>query len=76
MFTTRFATLPDSDPPGQPEIWNIAEERFYRAIQIVDLYHAQEHYWTVARAVFGSHQEKLNLGPNHSNPLKNNRGEG
>jgi len=59
MFTTRFATLPDSDPPGRPEIWNIAEERFYRAIQIVDLYHAQEHYWTVARAIFGSHQEKL-----------------
>ena len=42
-----------------PWIWNIAEEHFYRAIQIIDLYHAQEHYWTVARAVFGGHQEKL-----------------
>jgi hypothetical protein len=42
-----------------PWIWNIAEEHFYRAIQIIDLYHAQEHYWTVARAAFGNHQEKL-----------------
>jgi len=41
-------------------IWNIAEERFYRAIQIIDLYHAREHYWSVARAVFGSHPKKLN----------------
>jgi len=42
-----------------PWIWNIAEEHFYRAIQIIDLYHAQEHYWTVARAVFSGDQKKL-----------------
>jgi hypothetical protein len=41
-------------------IWNIVEERFYGAIQIIDLYHAREHYWSVARAVFGSHEKKLN----------------
>ncbi len=41
-------------------IWNIAEEHFYGAIQIIDLYHARQHYWSVARAVFGSHQKKLN----------------
>jgi hypothetical protein len=40
-------------------IWNIAEERFYGAIQIIDLYHAREHYWSVARAVFGNHPKKL-----------------
>jgi hypothetical protein len=40
-------------------IWNIADERFYGAIQIIDLYHAREHYWSVARAVFGSHPKKL-----------------
>jgi hypothetical protein len=39
---------------GSPWIWNIAEEHFYGAIQIVDLCHAREHYWNVARAVFGA----------------------
>jgi hypothetical protein len=43
-----------------PWIWNIAEEHFYGAIQIIDLYHARQHYWAAARAAFGSHQEKLN----------------
>jgi hypothetical protein len=42
-----------------PWIWNIAEEHFYGAIQIIDLYHARQHYWNVARAAFGSHQRKL-----------------
>ena len=37
---------------GAPWIWNIADERFPSAIQIVDLYHAREHYSTVARMVF------------------------
>jgi hypothetical protein len=41
---------------GSPWIWNIADEHFYGAIQIVDLCHAREHYWNVARAVFGSGQ--------------------
>jgi hypothetical protein len=44
---------------GAPWIWNIADEHFYRATQIVDLYHAREHYWKVARAVFGD-SKKLN----------------
>lgn len=43
-----------------PWIWNIAEEHFWGAIQIIDLYHARQHYWTAARAAFGSHQKKLN----------------
>jgi hypothetical protein len=37
-----------------PWIWNIAEEHFYGATQIIDLCHAREHYWNVAHAVFGS----------------------
>jgi hypothetical protein len=40
-------------------IWNIADEHFYGATQIVDLYHAREHYWNVARACFGQDKEKL-----------------
>lgn len=39
-------------------IWNIADEHFYGACQIVDLYHAREHYWTVARACFKNKDEQ------------------
>jgi hypothetical protein len=41
-------------------IWNLAEEHFYEAIQIIDLYHGREHYWKAARAVLGADQEVLN----------------
>ena len=40
-------------------IWNIADEYFYDAGQIVDLYHAREHYWSVAKACFGQDKDKL-----------------
>jgi len=39
-------------------IWNIADEQFYGACQIVDLYHAREHYWTVARACIKNKAEQ------------------
>jgi hypothetical protein len=39
-------------------IWNIADEQFYGATQIVDLYHAREHYWYVAKACFGPNKDK------------------
>ena len=32
---------------------DLASEQFPGAVQIVDLYHAQEHVWDVAHAVFG-----------------------
>jgi hypothetical protein len=35
-------------------IWNLAAEHFPGAVQIVDLWHAREHVWKVARAVFGA----------------------
>lgn len=38
---------------GAPGIWNLAAEHFPGAVQIVDLYHAKEHVWDVAQAVFG-----------------------
>jgi len=44
---------------GAPWIWNIADEHFPGAKQIVDLYHAREHYWNVGRACFGQDREKL-----------------
>jgi hypothetical protein len=44
---------------GAPWIWNIADEQFYGATQIVDLFHAREHYWNVAKACFGQDKNKL-----------------
>ncbi len=44
---------------GAPWIWNIADEHFYRATQIIDLYHAREHYWNVAKVVFDSNREQV-----------------
>ena len=38
---------------GAPWIWKLGAEHFPDAVQIVDLYHAQEHVWEVAHAVFG-----------------------
>jgi hypothetical protein len=38
---------------GAPWIWNVAAEHFPGAVQILDLYHAKEHVWGVAHAVFG-----------------------
>lgn len=45
---------------GAPWIWNIADEQFHGATQIVDLYHAREHYWSVARVYFGNDGVKMN----------------
>jgi hypothetical protein len=38
---------------GAVWIWRLVAEHFPSAVQIVDLYHAREHVWKVARAVFG-----------------------
>jgi hypothetical protein len=46
---------------GAPWIWNIANEHFHGADQIVDLYHAREHYWNAGKTCFGQHKEKLHL---------------
>ena len=35
-------------------IWNIADEHFRGAIRIVDLYHAKEHLWDVAKSIYGA----------------------
>ncbi len=39
---------------GAPWIWNLVQEHFPMAVQIVDLWHAQQHVWQVANAVFGA----------------------
>ena len=44
---------------GAPWIWNITDEQFFGATQIIDLYHAREHYWNVARVMFGCEKAKI-----------------
>jgi len=39
-------------------IWNLAEEHFYGAIQIVDLYHAREHLWSIGKLLYGFNTTK------------------
>ena len=39
-------------------IWNIADEHFPTAIQIVDLYHAREHLSNVGKIVYGAVSRK------------------
>jgi hypothetical protein len=38
---------------GATWIWNIADEHFHGAIQIVDLYHARQHLTELAKSVYG-----------------------
>jgi hypothetical protein len=37
---------------GSHWIWNLADQHFPGAIQIVDLYHAREHLWDLARKLY------------------------
>lgn len=39
---------------GAPWIWNLAEEHFPGAIQIVDLYHAREHLANLGKLLYGA----------------------
>ena len=39
---------------GAPWIWNLADEHFPGAIQIVDLYHARDHLWKLSAQLFPS----------------------
>ena len=42
---------------GAPWIWNLADEQFPGAVQIVDLFHAKGHLWDVAKAIYGAGSE-------------------
>lgn len=43
---------------GADWIWNIAQQHFPGAIQIVDLYHARQHLWELARVLYPAEQAK------------------
>jgi hypothetical protein len=39
---------------GAEWIWNLADQHFPGAIQIVDLYHARQHLWDIARKLYSN----------------------
>lgn len=43
---------------GAPWIWNLSDEHFHGAIQIVDLYHAREHLGDLGKLLYGSNTTK------------------
>src|ERR1051325_8807506 len=43
---------------GAVWIWNLAEQYFPGAIQIVDLYHARQHLWELARKLHPNDEVK------------------
>jgi len=42
---------------GAEWIWNIAHQHFPGAIQIVDLYHARQHLWELARSLYPNEEK-------------------
>lgn len=42
---------------GAPWVWNLADEHFPTAVQIVDLYHAREHLANAAKLILGAVRE-------------------
>jgi hypothetical protein len=45
---------------GAEWIWNLANQHFPGAVQIVDLYHARQHLWNLARLLFPSDTKRQN----------------
>lgn len=41
---------------GAPWIWNVAADRWARAEEVLDFYHASEHVWELGRALFAPDQ--------------------
>ena len=48
---------------GAVWIWNLADEQFPGAIQIVDLFHAKQHLCDVAKAIYGPAATSASSGP-------------
>jgi transposase len=45
---------------GAEWIWNLAQQHFPVAIQIVDLYHARQHLWGLARQLYPQNEKRRN----------------
>ena len=47
---------------GAEWIWNLVAEHFPEVIPIVDLYHARQHLWAVARQLYPQQEAQQTLG--------------
>jgi len=41
---------------GAPWIWNVAQDRWAKATQVLDFYHATQHLWELGRALHGQEE--------------------
>lgn len=44
---------------GAPWIWNVAQDRWAGATQVLDFYHASQHLWSVGQALHGSDESAV-----------------
>lgn len=44
---------------GAPWIWNVAQDRWAGATQVLDFYHASQHLWNVGQALHGSDESAV-----------------
>jgi len=44
---------------GAPWIWNLSDLHFPDATQIIDIFHAREHLWEIAKQIYGKDKEKI-----------------
>lgn len=51
---------------GAAWIWRLVAEHFPGAVQIVDIWHAREHVWKMARAVFGPNTSEASAWAEHA----------
>ena len=51
---------------GAAWIWRLVAEHFPTAVQIVDVWHAKEHVWKVAHAVFGAATPQASVWAEHA----------
>ena len=59
---------------GAEWIWNLASQHFPGAIQIVDLYHARQHLWELARKLYPNDERKQKRWMKvHQNRLDNGK---
>jgi len=48
---------------GAPWIWNLKQERWQEAVEVLDFYHGSEHLWALGRALHSDEQAKAWVEP-------------
>ena len=48
---------------GAAWIWNLKDQRWQRAVEVLDFYHSSEHVWALGRALVGKRRPKIGREP-------------